>query len=155
MKTKKLFFLLLVTALCMLLQTSVFAAGNHYTKTIQVKLKDGTREVNTVWIDMKDPNIRVEAVLAKGTVGEVDSFENIYSSARDEETEVIAAINGTFFNSYTDMQPAGNIQLKGRNAYILNSGSSVGFTADNRIRFESLYTSISGSINGNWEYPYN
>ena len=155
MKTKKLFFLLLVTALCMLLQTSVFAAGNHYTKTFQIKLKDGTREVKTVWIDMKDPNIRVEAVLAKGTVGEVDSFENIYSSARDEETEVIAAINGTFFNSYTDMQPAGNIQLKGRNAYILNSGSSVGFTADNRIRFESLYTSISGSINGNWEYPYN
>jgi len=39
--------------------------------------------------------------------------------------------------------------------YILNSGSSIGFTADNQVRIESLYTTISGSINGNWEYPYN
>jgi len=140
---------------CVLLGTSTYAAEKAYTKTIKVQLKDGFRDVRTVWIDMKDPQIRVEAVLAKGKVGAVDKFENIYSSARDEETEVVAAINGTFFNSYTDMQPAGNIQIKGRVAYMLNSGSSIGFTADNQVKIESLFTTISGSINGNWEYPYN
>lgn len=104
---------------------------------------------------MKDPQIRVEAVPAKGQIGKVDTFENIYNSVRDNETAVIAAINGTFFNSYTDLQPDGNIQIKGRMAHILNSGSSIGFTADNKIKIESLYITVSGSINGNWEYPYN
>lgn len=158
LKAKNLLPLLLslfIFLSCVLFQTTAQAADNHFTKTVKVQLNDGPREVKTVWIDMKDPRIRVEAVLAKGRIGAVDSFENIYNSAGDNETEVIAAINGTFFNSYTDMQPAGNIQTQGRNAFISNNGTSIGFTVDNQVRMESLYTTISGSINGNWDYPYN
>jgi len=158
LKAKNLLPLLLslfIFLSCVLFQTTAQAADNHFTKTVKVQLNDGPREVKTVWIDMKDPRIRVEAVLAKGRIGAVDSFENIYNSAGDNETEVIAAINGTFFNSYTDMQPAGNIQTQGRNAFISNNGTSIGFTVDNQVRMESLYTTISGPINGNWDYPYN
>lgn len=155
LKPNKLLLLLFLLICCTLFQTTAFAAEKHYTKTIRVQINGSYRDVKSVWIDMKDPQIRAEAVLAKNQVGKVDTFENIYNSAKNEETEVIAAINGTFFNSYSDMQPIGNIQIKGRNVHILNSGSSIGFTADHKIKIESLYTTISGSINGNWEYPYN
>ncbi|NLK68024.1 MAG: tetratricopeptide repeat protein [Clostridiaceae bacterium] len=155
MKTQKLLLFVFALMFCILLQNNVYAAEQTYTKTIRVQLKDGVRDVNTVWIDMKNPNIRVEAVLAKGSVGEVDTFQNIYNSAKDENTEIIAAINGTFFNVHSDLQPIGNIQVQGRNVFISNSGSSIGFTADNKIKTDWLYTTISGSINGNWEYPYN
>jgi len=155
LKTQKILLFSFLLVICVFFNTGAYAAETAYTKTVKVQFKNGSRDVNAVWIDMKDPYIRAESVLAKSKVGAVDKFENIYNSVKDEETEVIAAINGTFFNSYTDMQPAGNIQSKGRNVYILNSGSSIGFTADNQVRIESLYTTISGSINGNWEYPYN
>ena len=38
----------------------------------------------------ENPNIRVEAVLAKGSVSEVDTFQKHYNSAKDENTEIIA-----------------------------------------------------------------
>ena len=103
MKTQKLLLFVFALMFCILLQNNVYAAEQTYTKTIRVQLKDGVRDVNTVWIDMKNPNIRVEAVLAKGSVGEVDTFQNIYNSAKDENTEIIAAINCTFFNVHSDL----------------------------------------------------
>lgn len=155
MKTQKLLLFIFVLTLCIFLQSNAYAAEQPYTKTTRIQLKDGVRDVNTVWIDMNDPHIRVEAPLAKGKVGNADTFQNLYNSVKDENTEVIAAINGTFFNVHSDLQPIGNIQVQGRNAFISNSGSSIGFTADNKIKTDWLYTSISGSINGNWKYPYN
>ena len=100
LKAKNLLPLLLslfIFLSCVLFQTTAQAADNHFTKTVKVQLNDGPREVKTVWIDMKDPGIRLEAVLAKGRIGAVDSFENIYNNAGDNETEVIAAINGNLF----------------------------------------------------------
>lgn len=126
-----------------------------WSKTIKVDAGNGTRDVKAVWIDMKDPMYRAEVALAKGMAGQVDSFTNIAQQLSDSETEIVAAINGTFFNAYTDLQPTGTIRLKGRTATFSNTGTCIGFTGDNKIEFAHLYSSVSGSINGNWEYPYN
>jgi len=133
----------------------VFSQDNSYAQTINVQLNGITREINVVKVDLKDPSYRVEAAAAKGQVGKVDSLTGIAMQLADDETEVIAAINGTFFNAYSDLQPAGNIFIDGIPIYISNSGTTIGFTADNRLELAYLHTSIKGSINGNWEYPYN
>lgn len=138
-----------------LMQQSSYAQDKAWSKTIKVETGNGTRDVKAVWIDMKDPMYRAEVALAKGRVGQTDSFTNIAEQLSDSETEIVAAINGTFFNAYTDLQPTGTIQLKGRTAFISNTGTCIGFTGDNNIEFEHLFSSISGSVNGNWEYPYN
>lgn len=138
-----------------LMQQSAGAQEKAWSKTIKVDTGNGTRDVKAVWIDMKDPMYRAEVALAKGCVGQTDSFKNIAEQLSDSETEVVAAINGTFFNAYTDLQPTGTIRLKGRTALISNTGTCIGFTGDNKIEFVHLFSSISGSINGNWEYPYN
>jgi len=134
---------------------SAFSEDSSSAETITVQLNGITREINLVRVDLKDPAYRIEAAVAKGQVGKVDSLPGIAMQLADDETEVIAAINGTFFNAYSDLQPAGNIFIDGKPVYISNSGTTIGFTADNRIELTYLHTSVKGSINGNWEYPYN
>lgn len=122
---------------------------------IRVQFSGGSREVRVVRIDMKDPFYRAEVVAAENQIGKTEPFLNLAEQLADDETEIIAAINGTYFNAYSDLQPAGNLQIGGRTVFISNSGTSVGFTADNSVRFAHLYTTIVGSVNGMWEYPYN
>ena len=145
-----LLIILIITFPC-----AVFSQDSSYAQTINVQLNGITREINLVRIDLRDPTYRVEAAVAKGQVGKVDSLADIAVQLADNETEVIAAINGTFFNAYSDLQPAGNIFIGGKPIYVSNSGTTIGFTTDNQIELAYLHTSIKGSINGNWEYPYN
>ncbi len=133
----------------------VLAEESASYQSLRIQFSGGTREVRVVRVDMKDPLYRAEVVLADQQIGKTESFLTLTKQPADNETEVIAAINGAFFNAYSDNQPAGNLQIRGRTAYISNSGTSVGFAADNSIRFAHLYTTVVGSINGMWEYPYN
>lgn len=134
---------------------SAFSQDSSYAQTVNMELNGITREINLVKIDLKDPAYRVEAAVAEGQVGKVGSLAGIAMQLADDETEVIAAINGTFFNAYSDLQPAGNIFINGKHVYVSNSGTTIGFTADNELELAYLHTSIKGSVNGNWEYPYN
>ncbi len=152
---KKFLFMLFIVFLIFIFSNIVSAQGSAYADTIRIQFNGKTWDVNAVWIDLKDPVYRAEAALAKGRIGKVDTLENIALQLEDCETEIVAAINGTFFNAYSDFQPVGDIQIQGRNAFISNAGSSIGFTAGNLIEFDHTFTSIAGSINGNWEYPYN
>lgn len=124
-------------------------------QSVRVQISAGTKEVKLIRVDMKDPLYRAEVVMAGKQVGKVESFSDLVRQPADGETEIIAAINGTFFNANSDLQPTGNIQLKGKNVFIANSGTSVGFAADNTVRFAHLYTTVKGSVNGMWDYPYN
>lgn len=148
-----LFFVLIV--LSVMAQVGVYAAEGAFTQTVKVQFNGGSRDVKAVWVDMKDPLYRAEVALAKGQIGQVDDLENIVLQLEDQETDVVAAINGTFFNAYSDMQPAGSLQMKGKNIYVNNQGASIGFSGGNDVEFSHIYTSIAGSVNDIWEWPYN
>lgn len=128
-------------------------SATYQTQCVQISA--GTREVKLVRVDLKDPLYCAEVVIAGNQIGKVESFSELIKQPADHDTEIIAAINGTFFNANSDLQPTGNLQVKGKNLYITNSGTSVGFSAGNAVRFEHLYTTVKGSVNGIWEYPYN
>lgn len=152
---KKILFVFITILLITSAPFMVHAEETAFAKTVQVDFSGGTREVKAVWVDMKNPLYRAEVVLAKNRIGQTDTLENIIAQVADNETEAIAAINGTFFNAYSDFQPVGTLQLEGRIAYTGNSGTVIGFSADNSVEFAHLYISVAGSVNGIWEYPYN
>lgn len=67
----------------------------------------------------------------------------------------LAAINGTFFNAYSDMQPQGNIQIDGSFLHLSNVGSTVGFGENNEVRFAPLRTYITGTTDNNDDFLHN
>lgn len=125
--------------------------STYQSKTVNIKA--GTRSVRAVYVDLNDKSIRMESVVAKNTIGATDSLPNIAKQAADSNTEVVAAINGTFFNSYSDMKPWGTIESKGDFYRLGSSGSVIGFTTDNKPMIETLRVSIKGAINESWDYP--
>ncbi len=147
---KKIFFPLFLMLFLFAFSPQSFAKESVNYKTQNVKFSGGTRSVKAVFVDMNDKNIKVEAQYAKNQIGQTDDFTNIISQSKDADTEVLAAINGTFFNSYTDMKPAGTIQQDGRFYHIGSSGSVIAFSSDNKVAVENLRASIKGSINEDW-----
>ncbi len=130
--------------------SQVFAKESVTYKTQNIKFSGGTRSVKAVFVDMNDKNIKVESQFAKHQIGQTDAFTNIISQSKDADTEILAAINGTFFNAYTDMKPGGTIQQDGKFYHLGSSGSVIAFTSDNKVAVESLRASIKGSINEDW-----
>lgn len=151
---KKFLPLIIILISSMFLSIGANAEESATFQTQRVQISAGTREVKLVRVDMKDPLYRAEVVIAGKQIGKVESFSDLVKQPADQETEIIAAINGTFFNASSDLQPTGNIQMKGKNIYLTN-GTSVGFSADNTVKIDYLYTTVNGSVNGMWEYPYN
>lgn len=152
---KKLFFCFFACFLFLSLANVVQAKESVYYESKAVKFKGGTRNVNAVYVDLNDKSIQMESVVAKNTIGATDDLKNIANQASDSNTEVVAAINGTFFNSYTDMKPWGTIESEGSYYRLGSSGSVIGFTPDNKPMIETLRFSIKGSINESWDYPSN
>jgi uncharacterized protein YigE (DUF2233 family) len=148
---KKILFLFFALLLVFSIKQEVFAKESVWQETRKVNGKT----VTAVFVDLKDKTIRVESVLAKNQVGQVDDLKNIAAQAASEDRQVLAAINGTFFNSYTDMQPQGVIQSKGQFEHLGETGSVIGFSTDNTVKVENLSISVKGSINGSWDYPNN
>ncbi len=118
------------------------------SKSLSVKISTGTKNVKAVYINLKDWEIR--PVLAKDTVGATESLAEMA-----KRSGAAAAINGTFFNSYSDMQPHGTIQIEGNFAHTGTSGTTLGLTYDQMILIENLYIGVEGSINDSFEWPNN
>jgi|GEM_PF-621417 len=60
----------------------------------------GSRSVTALEIDLSDPGIRIFSVHAEGAVGATASLKDIAAQLNGASYEVIAAINGTFFDAY-------------------------------------------------------
>ncbi|MDA8236252.1 MAG: phosphodiester glycosidase family protein, partial [Clostridia bacterium] len=118
------------------------------TKNLSVKIFTGTKQIKAVYVNLKDWEIR--PVLARNTVGATESLADMA-----KRSGAVAAINGTFFNSYSDMQPHGTIQIEGTFAHSGTNGTTMGITNDNKIIFENLNIGIAGSINDSYEWPNN
>lgn len=150
---KKFIALVLALALLVPLAPKGYSKEPVWQQSQSVSFSGGKRTVSAIFIDMNDETIRMEAVLAKNQVGQVDDLKNIAEQVKSPDRQVIGAINGTFFNAYTDLQPAGTVQTKGQFVHVGQTGSVIGFRADNSAVIENLYTYIDGSINGSHEYP--
>lgn len=158
-KSKFLYTMALAILLLALLIVAKPAYGQGstiYTQNHNIQGSFGSRNVQAVYVDLKDPSIKIEAEIAKGQIGQADSLANIAARSATANTEVIAAINGTFFSAYDGIPiPWGTIQSKGKFQHLGNTGTSIGFTQDNQFLMDSLYVSIKGSVNGSEEWPNN
>lgn len=154
---KKVISLLIVVILMGSFSQSTLDASNTscYKKTDKITFSGGSRTVTSIWTNLKDNKFRVEVVAAKNQVGCVDSLGNIAQSADDEDSTVLAAINGSFFNAYSDLQPSGTLQIQGEIVHVTNSGSVLGIDGDNNFSITPLHVKIEGSINGSWVWPNN
>jgi exopolysaccharide biosynthesis protein len=97
--------------------------------------------VKAVYVNPVGKNIKIKTALGGGYIG---GTEELASMAR--RYGATAAINGTFFNAYSDMQPQGNIQINGRYLHFSNNGSTVGFTDANQMTISPIRPDIRGTV---------
>lgn len=144
--------------MCLLSAVSVAPLAEELTAWRESRSVNlGTRSVtlDLVWVNLNNPKINVSAVMAKDQVGSIESLANIAKQKNDNGKRTIAAINGTYFNAYSDFQPLGTIVENGQVQHISNSGSLATFTADNKFAAMPIYTAIEGAINDQWDWPNN
>ncbi len=120
-----------------------------------VNYSGGTKSISVIWTNLNDKRVRIETVLAKGAVGQTDTLVNIVNSASDSDGKAVAGINGSFFEAYTDFQPAGTLVSAGQIRHISNTGSMFIVDTDGEAKVDSLYIGIQGGINNQWEWPNN
>ena len=127
-----------------------------YSRYQTVPFSGGQRNVQAVYVDLKDPSIRIEAEIAGGQINSVDSLANIATRCNGPGVEAVAAINGGYFNAYqTVREPYGAIQKQGQFIHLGNTGTSIGFTRDNQVFMDSLFVTIRGGVNGSYDWPNN
>lgn len=154
MREKKMLNMIVILIIGML-SMSVYGESAVNYETKQVQTSGGLKTVKLVTADLNNPNIQVKTVYAKDKIGEVDSLRNIANQAATKDSKVVAAINGTFFDAYTDGQPVGNVQRNGEVKYVGDRGATIGFTEDNKVRVENVKYTIQGATNGDYGWPNN
>ncbi len=129
--------------------------GGVTEETRTVEYGDQEKNITVLWTDLNSNRIRVESVLAEGKIGQVDEMMDIYESSQDTDGYPLAAINGTFFNAYGDMQVEGTILSDGQLKHISNSGSVFKVDKDNGFVTQDVYSRIVGGLKGQWDWPNN
>lgn len=155
---KKIVSMAIIMITCLVITGLFTTLANELTVWHESKdVTFGTRSValDLIWVNLNNPKINVSAVSAKDQVGSVDSLANIAKQQDDTDKRALAAINGTFFNAYSDLQPLGTVIDNGQVQHISNSGSVATFSVDNRFAAMPIYTAIEGSINDQWDWPNN
>lgn len=104
--------------------------------------------VTYIAVDTTNPRVELRPVLARGKAGAVADLAEMAGSVG-----AAAAVNGTFFNAYSDLTSWGTIVIDGDLQRAGNSGGAVGVTPDNRLKMARLRVQIKGSINGSEEWP--
>ncbi len=151
----------LLITLCMLLLvifTATFAdngqAASQKYPPVEVMVGEKSYSVYLIWVDISDPKYKVDLALAKDKIGPVEELIEL-SQNDDPDEEVIAAINASFFNMGADSQPASTLIMNGDIEHIAEGGSIVGFDGNNQMHSAIMDIVIEGSVNNQWEPPYN
>lgn len=122
-------------------------AGSIWQEEVRVDISTGAKTVRTVRVDLSDPGIQILPVMAGGRAGLTGPLSEMASGAGAQ-----AAINGTFFNAYTDKQPQGTLFINGLASHLAD-GATVGFTEGNDVLMDRLRPEIKGGINGSRQWP--
>ncbi len=149
-----------VVALCIVLllmftsNIPIQAGSSTWTESKQVSYSGGQKTVTVLWVDLNNDQVRLEAAFAGDGVGNTAPLKNIVEGVNDADGKGIAGINGTFFNAYADMQPAGTVIEAGEVKHISNTGSVMAITDTNAVRIDPLYAKVLGGTNDQWNWPY-
>ena len=94
----------------------------------------GSRSVTALEIDLSDPAIRVFSMHAPGGVGATASLKDIAAQLDGQSYEVIAAINGTFFDAYVQGKQVavGTVVSNGEMIHKYDK-ALIGFGLDNSV----------------------
>ena len=121
------------------------------TKVIQVGQSKVL--VNIVEADLKDKRLRIEVALADDIVGAMEELSSLAT-----RKDAAAAINGTYFDSYSDgpvWNPVGTIITGGRMVHKGGTGTLIGFGEGNSVFMEAARFKIVGATDGSYNYPLN
>lgn len=98
---KRLLVGILTLALCWQVPTAWAASSSVVSADKSVSIAGQATAIKAVHANLNDPNIRVLSVPA-GKVGDVKPFEQIIGSIDKNKYEVLAAVNGAFFEAYNE-----------------------------------------------------
>ncbi len=154
MKNRFVLSLTLIVVLSLSLMS--FADDSVKTVSVKVKLNAKTTTVNVLWVNMNDPFVRIDAVAAKGGIGQVALLKDIVTGSTNESSIGIAGVNGTFFDAYSTNNPQvqGTIINNGKVEHISNAGSMFTMSTSNKGDVIRPNITILGSTQGQWEWPY-
>lgn len=120
-----LFFLPLLLILS--LSEAVMAKGVSYKKYVHGKFV-----YDTVWINLKDPNVRLAIQVPGGFPLSGEGFRGMVG-----ESHPAAAITGTYFNMSTHV-PVGDIVMFGQIIHYGGIGTALAITKDNSATFKRV-----------------
>ncbi|ASS73596.1 hypothetical protein CIG75_00460 [Tumebacillus algifaecis] len=108
------------------------------------------RSVQLVYVNLNDQNLEVKAVSSEGKVGETEPL-----AALAQRNGALAAINGGYFNAYSDGQPLTVVRTNGKFVHNGSFGAVFGINTLNQPYFGRLYPTIEGSTKDSWSWPNN
>ncbi len=137
------------------LRLDATAAAPIWSKNEIVKYTGGKQTVKMVYVDLKNPKLKIDVVAANGKIGSTAALSSIAKSANSSSNKVVAAINGTFFDAYTKtgpMQPWGTIVKDGQALHLSAQYATVGFTENKQMKIDRLKIGIEGKVNDNADW---
>lgn len=96
--------------------------------------------VNYVRINVHDPHVSVRPVVANNTFGTTASLANMVKSAG-----AIAAVNGTFFNSWSNEFPDGLLEINGHFESV-GEGTILGIGNNGQLMMTQAKESLSATV---------
>jgi exopolysaccharide biosynthesis protein len=137
----------------------VYAQEPIYMDTIEVSYSGGTKSVRTIFVDLNNKDIKIYTALANNQICTTAPLSEIIESKRNNNTKLIAGMNGNYFDAYT-----GTAQAYGGvidNGVILhkdyNSTIFAGFDANKKFYLGDKDFSMTATIekaNGEKKYSY-
>lgn len=85
--------------------------------------------VNIIEANLRDPDVRIGVMVARGGIGHAESFASMMRRARPT-----AAITGTFFG-VRSREPTGDLRINGRDVFRGFIGTAVAITEGNLVAF--------------------
>lgn len=108
------------------------------------------RTVQLVYVDTDDYGLEIKAVSAQGQVGATEPLAQLA-----ERNGALVAMNGGYFNAYSDGQPLTVVRSDGQFVHNGSFGAVFGVDAVNKPYFGRIYPTIEGSTSGSWVWPNN
>lgn len=136
----------LLTAMILFFNHPVQAA--IYRQELTINFSGGQETVHMVCADLNDKNIQVDSVLADGKVGHLDYLGNISQELSKDDRELVAAINGSYFDAeakdFTTLWST--LQQEGDFVHTGDFGSVIAFSGDNQAIVDRIKIDILGSV---------
>lgn len=141
--------ILAVVACCATVAFALPAYADLSVETKKVEAAGKSFSVNVIRAPLS--LYKVKVALADGKVGATAPLDEIATSAG-----ALAAINGCFFDAYTDdaiKAPYHNLITGGKVVHIGDTGTTLGFDADGGYLMQRVKIRVHGGLDGNYGYP--